>query len=58
VKCEPAILTELEQKHAGELPYGLENEIQKKYSNGSGEKRALLWRVDAFLSRQPIKKQV
>jgi len=46
------VVTELEQKHAGELPYGLENEIQKEYSN----RRALLWRVDAFLSRKPIKK--
>jgi hypothetical protein len=50
------VVTELEQAHAGEIPYGLESEIQKEYSNSRGEKRALLWRVDAFLSRKPIKK--
>jgi hypothetical protein len=45
------VVTELEQKHAGELPYGLEQEVQREHN--LPEKRALLWRVDAFLSRKP-----
>jgi hypothetical protein len=50
------MVTELEQKYAGEFPYGLEQEVGVEYWNRRGEKRAILWRVDAFLSRKPVKK--
>jgi hypothetical protein len=41
------LVEDLQQRHADELPYSLETEIQRK-------QRALLWRLDAFLSRKPV----
>jgi hypothetical protein len=38
---------EIERRHADELPNGLEMEIM-------GKPRALLWRLDAFLSRKSV----
>jgi len=53
------IVTELEQKHARELPYGLEEEFRREHPfletlSRKLEKRAILWRLDAFLSRKPV----
>jgi hypothetical protein len=45
------VVTELEQKHSGELPCGLEQEVQ---GENAKNRRAMLWRMDAFLSRKPI----
>ena len=42
------VVTELENKYAGDLPYGLEQETLRQ-----PPKKALLWRLDAFLSRKP-----
>jgi hypothetical protein len=44
------VLTGLEEKYLNELPFGLESEIEKLKA---AEKRPLLWRLDAFLSRKP-----
>jgi hypothetical protein len=43
------LVTAMEQKHAGELPYGLEPEINAVRAR---PRKALLWRLDAFLSRK------
>ena len=43
------LVTKLEVKYSSELPFGLENEIQKQ-----PPKKALLWRLDAFLSRKHV----
>ncbi len=41
------VISELEQKYAAELPYGVEEAIQSE-----PRKKALLWRLDAFLSHK------
>ena len=41
------VVRQLERKYAGELPYGLEQGIHSE-----PRKKALLWRLDAFLSRK------
>jgi hypothetical protein len=47
------LVTELEAKYAGELPYGLERELERVPSKP--ERPPLLWRLDAFLSRKSTK---
>ncbi len=44
------VVTDLENAHARELPFGLENEVAKLTA---AEKKPFLWRLDAFLSRKP-----
>ena len=55
------LVTALEKKYQGEYPYGLEREVLNVHPLLETwllrlEKRPLLWRLDAFLSRKSVPK--